>query len=418
MAASRTWRSQAAAPDKPADGGSLMVRTEAERKPRILMVTGAYYPEISSGGVQCQNMARELRGRADVHVLTTAVDPALRPNDEIDGVPVTRVFVNVRSTLSRFGAAVGMAISGLRLVKQADVVHIHGCSTKNVPITIFAKIFRKPLILTLHTAGYDEPEAVERQGSLALWAFLSADRYMSVSPSLIEAYRAFGLPAERIELVPNGIDIDRFSPAVDRAALRRQLGLPVDRPVVTFVGFFSEDKQPQVLFEAWLQLQRRGVDTTLLLVGDTDSGYFEVDARLARHMRDRAAAAGLSDRLVMTGRVLDVERYVQAADVFALPSRREGLPVALLEAMSCGMACVASRLPGSTDTIITDDVDGLLVPPGDVPALAATIARVVGDHALAARLGQAARATIVRRFSSADIATCWLRAYQLLPRPM
>src|SRR6478735_8060201 len=287
-----------------------MLPTDSVRKPRILMVTGAYYPEISSGGVQCRNMARELKGRADVHVLTTAVDPALKRDDEIDGVPVTRVFVNLRSAFSRFGAAVGMILSGFRLVRQADVVHIHGCSTKNVPITVFAKMFRKPIVLTLHTAGYDEPEAVERQGSLALWAFLSADRYMSVSPSLIEAYLAFGLPADRIDLVPNGIDINRFSPAADRAALRRQLGLPVDRPVVAFVGFFSEDKQPQVLFEAWLQLQRRGVDTTLLLVVDNDSGYFEVDARLARDMRDRAAALGLSDRLVMTGRVLDVERYL------------------------------------------------------------------------------------------------------------
>src|SRR6478736_1368772 len=107
-----------------------MLPAESERRPRILMVTGAYYPEISSGGVQCQIMARELKGRADVLVLTTAVDPALKADDEIDGVPVTRVLVNLRSALSRFGAAVGMILSGFRLVRQADVVHLHGCSTK------------------------------------------------------------------------------------------------------------------------------------------------------------------------------------------------------------------------------------------------------------------------------------------------
>lgn len=395
-----------------------MNETGAEPLLRVLMVTGAYFPEISSGGVQCQNMARELKGRAAVHVLTTAVDPALRPDDEIDGVPVTRVFVNVRSAASRLGASVRMFFSGLRLVANADVVHIHGCSTKNVPITAIARMLRKPIVLTLHTAGYDEPEAVERQGGLALWAFMSADRYMSVSPLLVDAYLAFGLPADRIDLVPNGIDTARFTPVGDRAALRRGLRLPVARPVIAFVGFFSEDKQPQVLFEAWMRLQAASIDTTLLMVGDTDSGYFEVDASLAREMRDRAEAAGLADRLVMTGRVLDVERYLQAADVFALPSRREGLPVALLEAMSCGTACIASRLAGSTDTIISDGEDGVLVPPGDAAALADAAKRLLTDATLAGRLGRAARATILRRFSSADVATRWLRAYHLLPKPL
>ena len=122
-------------------------------------------------------------------------------------------------------------------------------------------MLRKPIVLTLHTAGYDEPEAVERQGSLALWAFMSADRHMSVSPLLVDAYLAFGLPPERIDLVPNGIDTARFAPTVDRAALRRDLHLPVERPVIAFVGFFSDDKQPQVLFEAWMRLQAAGIDT-------------------------------------------------------------------------------------------------------------------------------------------------------------
>ena len=395
-----------------------MLPTDGGRTPRILMVTGAYYPEISSGGVQCQNIARELKGRADVHILTTAVDRSLRPDDEVDGVPVTRVYVNVRSALSRAGAALRMLFSGLRLISQTDVVHLHGCSTKNVPITMLAKVFRKPIVLTLHTAGYDEPNGVEQQGSLAFWAFVSADRYTSVSPSLIDAYLAAGLPADRIELLPNGIDTVRFSPPPEREALRRELRLPLDRPVVVFVGFFSEDKQPQVLFDAWLRLHERGIDWTLLLVGDTDSGYFEVEASLARDMRTRAAAAGLDDRLVMTGRVLDVERYLQAANVFALPSRREGLPLALLEAMSCGLACVASLLPGSTDTIVADGDNGVLVPPGDAAALADAIGALLDDGQRAARLGQAARATIERRFSSADVAARWLRGYQSLPRPI
>ena len=97
-----------------------------------------------------------------------------------------------------------------------------------------------------------------------------------------------------------------------------------------------------------------------------------------------------------------------------LPSRREGLPVALMEAMACGLPSVASRLPGSTETIIDDGVTGLLVPPGDHHALAGAMASVLRDPQLASALSAAARATVERRFANADIADRWLDAYDLL----
>src|SRR5688500_14744936 len=227
---------------------------------RVLMVTGAYHPEISSGGEQCRNIAQQLRGRVEVHVLTTSVDPSLPRHDRIDDVPVTRIRVDVRSAVSKVRAVRRMVIDLIRLVRRSDIVHIHGYSTKNVLATIVAKAFRKPLVMSLHTAGYDEPAAIERQGSLALWAFLSADLYLSVSRGLVDAYLAAGLPKEKIRLVPNGIDIDRSRPATaaEQQALRAALGLPADTPIIVFVGFFSADKQPRVLFDAWLSVLRDG----------------------------------------------------------------------------------------------------------------------------------------------------------------
>src|SRR5688500_2902545 len=234
------------------------------------MVTGAYYPEISSGGVQCRSMAQQLRGRADVRVLTTAVDPALPRHDRIDDVPVTRIRVDVRSELSKIRAFRRMVIDLIRLVRWSDVVHLHGYSTKNVIVTMIAKAWRKPVVMSLHTAGFDEPAVIERQGSLAYWAFLSADRYLSVSHGLVETYLAAGLPPEKISLVPNGIDLDRFRPATsaERGMLRQQLGLPADLPIIVCVGFFSADKQPRVLFDAWLSIVRSGAaPPALVFVG-------------------------------------------------------------------------------------------------------------------------------------------------------
>jgi glycosyltransferase involved in cell wall biosynthesis len=379
----------------------------------VLMITGAYHPEISSGGLQCQTMARALAGRANVRVLTTAVDPALPATAVVDEVPVTRIHVDVASTPSRMAAMGRMAAALARLVPASDVVHLHGCSSKNVPVTIAAKAAGRPIVLSLHTAGHDEPDAVRRSGRLRWWAYRAADRYLSVSPSLVEAYRAAGLPDDRVDWIPNGIDTTRFTPADagERAALRQALGLPADRPIVVFVGFFSHDKQPQVLVDAWLRAGDRGLDATLVLVGATRSAYFEVDDRIADHLREAAMGRGRAGRLVMTGTTHQVEQYLRAADVFVLPSRREGLPVALLEAMACGLPCIATRLAGSTDAIVTDGENGVLVPVGDVEALASALAGVIGDRRGAAALGAAARQTVIARYSSELVASRWLETY-------
>jgi glycosyltransferase involved in cell wall biosynthesis len=385
---------------------------------RVLMVTGAYYPEISSGGTQCQNIAQQLRGRAEVQVLTTSVDPSLARHDEVDGIPVTRIRVDVRSGISKVRAFRRMAIDLVRLVRHSDIVHLHGYSTKNVLVTVIAKVFRKPIVLSLHTSGYDEPAAIERQGSLALWSFLSADLYLSVSPGLVDTYLAAGMPVERILLVPNGIDIDRFTPAAadEQAALRTRLALPAGRPVIVFVGFFSTDKQPRVLFDAWLGLlSSHRIDADLIFVGATRSNYFEVDDDIAPAMTADARRAGVEDRLHFVGITHDVPSYLRAADLFVLPSRREGLPVALLEAMACGLPCIASRLRGSTEAIIEHGTNGLLTPPGDSAALAGALAGLLGNADERRRLGAAARATITHRYSSGNVADRWLEAYDLIP---
>lgn len=388
--------------------------------PRVLMVTGAYYPEISSSGLQCQVVARMVRDAASIEVLTTSTAPELPMRELVEGVRVRRVHVDVSSAASKLRATAVIAMRLARSMPRIDLVHVHGFSTKNVLVTGAAKLFGKPVVLSLHTAGHDEPAAARAQGPLAWWAYSSADLYLSVSPALVDAYLAAGLPADRIRLVTNGIDVDRFTPAspAERCALRHRLQLPLDRPVILFVGFFSREKQPHVLLDAWLELQRDpALASTLVFVGATRSKYFEVDADLESAMRSAARARGLEDRLVFAGQTLNVHDYYRAADVFVLPSSREGLPVALLEAMATGLPVVASRLPGSTDTIIADRENGLLVPPGNVNALTSAIASVMRDRACAQRLGAAARATIQSRFASGHVAEAWLDAYAaVLPR--
>ena len=383
---------------------------------RILMVTGAYYPEISSGGLQSQLMAHAMAGRAEVRLLTTAVDPTLPRYDVIEGVEVTRIHLRVGSRLSKLMAAATILPDLTRLVRWCDVVHIHGVSSKNTLVTTIAKIIGRPVIVSLHTMGADEPAPIRQSGRLLYTAFRAADRYLAVSGPLMQAAVADGIPSERVEVVANGIDTDRFCPASpeDKRRLRREAGHDVPGPVILFVGYFSHDKQPRVLFDAWMRLlDDHGIDATAWFVGATKSDYYEVDPQLAAAMEREARARGRGHRLIFSGAVHEVHRFFRLADLFVLPSRREGLPVALMEAMACGLPAVASRLPGATDTLIEDGISGRLVPIGDVGAFASAIAEIVTDPTRAAAMGTAARSVILDRFASPAIADRWLRAYDV-----
>ena len=379
----------------------------------MLLVTGAYYPEISAAAVQCRAVAAAMGARAQLSILTTAVDRSLPVDDEIDGRSVTRVPVDVRSRASKALASVRLARHMLRSSGTFDMIHVHGFSQKNVPVSILARLLRKPVVLTLHTAGQDEWNAVRRSGRVAAWAFASAAFTTAVSPVLVERWHASGLPGDRICLVPNGIDTRRFRPAdaAERVRLRRQLQWPEDAVIALFVGFFSRDKRPDLLVRAWRRLAERGVDLTVVFVGAKGGGYYEIDESLSARVAEEAAASGRADRIRFVDAIHDVDRYYRAADLFVLPSVREAHPLALAEAMASGLPCVATRLPGATDAIIEDGVNGRLFPPDDEAALAASIAEVVRNPDRACAMGASARAAVVERYGVERTAEAWLAVY-------
>jgi glycosyltransferase involved in cell wall biosynthesis len=378
----------------------------------VLMVTGAYYPELSGGGLQCKAIVDTLRGAARFLVLTTCTTPSLPAAGEVDGTPVYRVHVDVRRRLSKTLAAVAFTRRMLALSRSIDVVHLHGFSGKASLVIWLARMLGKPVVLTLHTAEQDEPEGVRALGQLAYRAYANIDLFIAISSRMAERLIGAGLAASRVWRGSNGVDLDRFRPssAGERAELRRSLGLPAGGPLILFVGFFSRDKGPQVLFDAWQGLVGDG--SCLVFVGTTGGQYYEIDPALARGIRETADRLGRAERVVFVGETTGIEQYFRAADVFVMPSRREAFGMVLIEAMASGLPCIASRLAGVTDEIVRDGETGLLVEPHDVPALAAALKRLLGDRRLADRLGAAARRDVEARYAIEITAGRMLEAYQ------
>jgi glycosyltransferase involved in cell wall biosynthesis len=382
--------------------------------PRVMMITGSYFPEKSGASLQCRNLIRSLRDQAAFTVLTTSTDASLPWHSTVDDIPVRRITVDPASRASKAIAIERMASSFIELAADVDIVHLHGFSQKSVLVIALARLLGKRIAIKLTSLGHDDPESIRSRSRMRWAAYRQADAFIGVTPRFAEGFAASGLERQRFVFIPNGVDLARFKPAPPavRAEFQRQLRIPMGEPVVLFVGFFSREKNPDVLFDAWLSLRQRGVKSSLVFVGATRGTYYEIDAGMVQRIASKAEQASVRDRVMFVESADDIEDYYRAADVFALPTAREGLPNVLLEAMASGVPPVITSLPGVTDWIVAPGVNGELVASVDAAAFAAALERLLTSGEYRAALGTAARAHVESNFDIANTAQATLAVYR------
>ncbi len=211
--------------------------------------------------------------------------------------------------------------------------------------------------------------------------------------------RRLGLARGQVHAIGNGSDPARFRPGGpaddDRARLRAQIGTSPDRPVILMVGRLVAEKGYPELLAAM-----RDVDAELWIAGgrlDSDHAG-AVDAVLAAALADPVYAG----RIRALGYRQDVPELLRAADIFVLPSHREGMPRSIIEAMLTGLPVVATDIRGSREEVVEGET-GLLVPVADAAALAAALGHLAGDPALRARLGKAGRLRALEHYDESKI---------------
>ena len=215
-------------------------------------------------------------------------------------------------------------------------------------------------------------------------ALLPVQHVITVSNAQRRTYERIGVPPSLMCTVPNGIRARGRGPG--RMAARAELGLDPDQPVVLTVGRLAVMKGQCYLVEATQELASRFPGVAALVVG---TGH------LHQALIDQAVDLGVEDKVRMLGHRSDARMLLDAADVFVLPSRHEGMPLVLLEAMDAGLPVVATRVIGSEEVVV-DGETGFLVPSRDAAALSAAIGRLLEDPDLRRRFGEAGR----RRFET------------------
>jgi len=285
--------------------------------------------------------------------------------------------------------------------QQIDLVHSHEF-TMAVYGAAAARVIRKPYVITMHGAEH-HTRAWRRRVALR-WAFGKSRATVAVSDDTRKHLETvLRLPHGSVTTVRNGIPVRPGSP--DR--VRAELGMQPGELLVVAVGNLVVRKGHRVLLEALHQLSANGTGCWRLAVAGR--------GRLKESLQQLAAEQGIGDRVHFLGHRDDVPDLLAAADIFAMPSLWEGLPLAVLESMFAGKPIVASAVSGIPEAV-TSGEEGLLTAPGDTEALAAALRQLLEDSALRDRLGRAARARAEAEFTVARMADQYERLYADKPK--
>lgn len=279
----------------------------------------------------------------------------------------------------------------LKVCREHDVRIWHGHDYKTNALGLALRPFHRMKLVTTVHGWVHHTARTPLYYKIDKFCLKRYERVYCVSPDLVEACRAAGVKASKLVLLENGIDTAEYTRRQTVAEAKVALNLPADRLHIGAVGRLEPEKAFDLLIRAVHQLNASGVGCGLTVVGDG-------------HDRPRLEALvkelGIADRIQLVGWQSDVKRWFEAMDVFALSSRREGLPNVLLEAMALGVPCVATRIAG-IPRLIEDGVSGRLIPPDDLPELVAGLHEALTSEPTRERFRTAGRTTIETRYSFA-----------------
>ncbi len=371
---------------------------------RIAMVGDEFYPAIGGAPTYTMGLGMALARLGAEPILFTHAHPGQAEEEEFGGLTVKRLKGFV---IPRFDRAISASLAKHlhECIKFSgfDVVHGQDIYSPMALQSIYsARRRRIPSVLTCHSI----------HKTTGLWQLIyrplvhmmcRANRMIVVSNATREFCRALGVPDHKMEVISNGVDLSKFNSAVDGSQMRIRLGLKSEPLVVSAIRLVRR-KGAHYLVTAFLRVRKDIPDAKLAIAGKGPE---------AANLRARIRELGMEDSIFMLGTLPheQVAELMAAANVFVLPSIVESSPFTLLEAMAVGVPVICPKAGGVSE-IIEDGINGLMVPPADVNALANTIVHILNDRRLAKRLRRSGLKTVREKFSWERTARRTLELYE------
>lgn len=392
---------------------------------RICILTETYYPVVGGGETQAQTLAEGLVASGlDAMVVTRRSDASFRKTEKFGQVTVHRLPPTGHQHLKKWGLLFTSLPALIRLRHKYDLVFVSGFRVVGMAAVLASKMFGKACVLKADSQG--EMSGVFFAGGLAklrltpsslpVGVFLAvrnrilrhADSFVAICDDLALELAASGVSSDAIHLVPNSVDTHRFQPVGQRARqrLRCQLALPQENTIITYTGRLVSYKGLPLLLEVWADLRKEWKNITLLLLGSGGLDLHNCEAALKGFVDTH----GLQNSVRFAGDVRNVHEYLQASDLFVFPTENDAFPLALVEAMACGLPVISTPV-GAIKDIITHMHDGLLVEAGEHQQTRDALDALMREPALAARLGEAARRTVQARYSAESVTQEYVRLF-------
>jgi len=357
---------------------------------------------ISSGGMYgaeavILNVSRNLNEgshRSILGVFSNSSNPNLQLHENATKEGIESYLIPCNGQIDR------KVIKSVRELVQrtgADVVHAHGYKA-DIYAFLALRASRVSLVSTCHT-WYDNDRKVLLYGVLDRLILRGYARVVAVSEDVRQRLVKSGVKANRVSIISNGINLRSFDRA--SAVVKDELGWSAC-PLIGLVGRLSVEKGVDIFLHAAARVFAHCPDAKFVVAGDGPDRA-ELEALIDE--------LGIRDHVRMLGRCDDMPALYASLDIMVSASRREGLPIAILEGMASRLPLVATAV-GAVPTVIQNGRTGVLVPAADPELLAAAIAELLRDPAKRERLGSAARQLVEDEFSAERMTNDYLRVYE------
>ena len=382
----------------------------------ILIPTERFWPNFAGWIQQTLKIARVAANEDEVRFTSISRPPASSEIKAQTSLPSNVTLHRVGPPISRgtFVAQSQFVLKAitelLRRREQVDVLFMPFVFFPGFVFLLAGKLLGIPTVARI--SGQEVSPNKSIAARLRFFALPHVSAVVALNSKDVKRLRNIGVSRKRIYQIPNGVDTKRFRPVTKegRRNAKRDLGLPQDRFVISFVGILCQRKGVLELVRAYRQFaDESSKSSCLVLAGPCDANVQEVDLDYVKQVSQHVNQ--MDEQVCITGTIDHVPVLLRASDAFVLPSYAEGMPNVLLEAMATGLPCIATEIPGIKD-LIDNEVEGLLVKPGNIDGLQAALHRLKAESELRLSLGRAARQRIEECCSVDGTARQYTRLFQ------
>lgn len=355
---------------------------------KILMIIGQYHPVSGGAEKECQKLSRRLQREGMAVTVLTQSCEGLPGYEVIDEIPVYRKMGGWH--LYEYTYMLSVLWFLLKHFREYDIIQCFGLYLFIPPVALMKYLFKKRAIARIEGPGSSGDFHRIRKlrcGKLILGSAKTLDRIISISADIGLEIKENGFPDHAVVSIPNSVDVEHFQPGENGARGKVRS--------ICFIGRLSDEKGIGYLIRAMEGIKKEWKEIKLFIVGD---------GPIRSGLEDLSRQLGLMEEISFAGNTDAVLSYYQKADIFVLPSLSEGLPLSLLEALSCGLPVIATAVGGNREILDPDYAGetipvsnylvgefGLLVNPEDVEGLEGAVLRLLRDGGLSNQMRKRVR---------------------------